>query len=85
MQTRLRLIDGCGFGVPPSVAGIVTALKGDTSYVSTRQEEVVATFDENNNEVDISLHGEHLETFFLDDVTIERAVQEFLSLAQTYA
>jgi len=85
MSNHLRLVDGCGYGVPPTVKGIVDALKGDTSYVSTPQEQVVATLDENNNEVDISFLGEHFQVFYLDSDTIEAAAQEFLKLAREYA
>ena len=84
MADRIRLIDGCGYGVPPTINGIVVALQGDTSYVSTPWEEVVATFDEENNEVDVSLYGDHHDSIYLDSMTIYDAasiILEYMKMA----
>jgi hypothetical protein len=79
----MYLKNGVGKQVLRNAITVCNSLRGDTSYVSTMNEDVVATYDEDNQEVDISLYGEHFQTIFLDEqYDMLYAARTFLRLVE---
>jgi hypothetical protein len=59
--------DGMGRQIKDTREAIEKALRGDTNYAASDDDYIVITYDEENEEIDISVGDMHYDTFYLED------------------
>lgn len=72
--------DGMGRKIRNTRDSIRKALREDTNYVSSDDDRLVMTYDEDNEEIDISINEIPLLPYYVEDGEMEQAITHFIEL-----